>query len=184
MGSNKHRVSRATEATPQSREEAETLLGKIGAHQRRLDSAKANRDDEIEETRRLYAQRMEPLEEWIARDIEALQRYCEANRLELTNKGKRKSCTFATGKIGWRKNPPSIKIPKAKAVLDHLLGLKNKRFLRRVYAIDKEAMLAKPEAAAQIPGVAYDEGGELFYAAPNKTEDKSETAAPAAGEAA
>lgn len=160
---------RAAEPVPQTREEAETLLASIGANERRLDSAKANRDDELEEIKKLYAQRMKPLEERLDRERVALHRYCEAHRKDLTQNGKRKSVQFTAGKVAWRIRPPSVSLKKPKEILDRLLGLRSKPFVRTTYAIDKEAMLARPEKAEEIEGVTIQREREDFVITPNKT---------------
>lgn len=176
------RNKRAAEPVPQTREEAETLLASIGANERRLASAKANRDDEIEETKNLYEQRMKPLEERLDRERDALHRYCEAHRVDLTQNGKRKSVQFKFGKVAWRVRPPSVSLKKPKDVLDRLLAIRSKPFVRTTYAIDKEAMLARPERAEEIEGVTIQREREDFVITPNKTpeptaETKKEDAA-------
>ena len=98
-----------------------------------------------------------------------LREYCNARRAELTDGGKRKSFKFPAGEIAWRKLPPSVSLPKKKAIaglLEWLHAHQLARFIRTVEEIDKQAMRAEPELAANAPGVKIRDGADKFKITP------------------
>ena len=95
--------------------------------------------------------------------------WCEAHRGELTKEGKTKTARLATGEVSWRMRPPSIVLRGAEAVIDALRKLGMDRFLRVKVEVDKNAMLAEPEAVAKIKGVSISQREE-FVVKPFSTE--------------
>lgn len=100
---------------------------------------------------------------------EAIEAYCKANRKRLTDDGKVKSYAFGNGTVGWRAAPPSVRLKKIDQIIAWVLeqpGRSFRKFLRVTHEVSKEAMLANPEKAAEIPGVTIKSAGEKFYVTP------------------
>jgi phage host-nuclease inhibitor protein Gam len=157
-----------TIATPaaQSRQEAEAAVERIGANQRELTRIEADLNDEVSRLKAAAEERAKPLQDAIAADRGLVQLFCEANRGELTNAGKTKTVIFATGEVRWRARPPSVSIRGVAAVIALLKSNFGGRFVRTKEEIDKEAMLADPDTARQVPGVKIGSEGEDFVIEP------------------
>jgi len=156
---------------PQSKEEASMAVHDIGVAQRRIARVEADMNDRIAKAKQEAEERSNPLKDKIRELTEGLRIWAEANRKELTNGDKRKFADLGTGKIEWRLRPPSVTIRGLEAVLDAIrkLGLAGK-FIRAREEVNKEAMLAEPDAARLIPGVSIGTAGETFYVEPFEAE--------------
>ena len=163
-------LKRAAETVraPATREEAETMLARIGelmrAQQRRqadLDEAVAAAKSKAEQEARQPAAEQADL-------MRGLQIWAEANRKVLTQDGRTKTVKLATGEIAWRLRPPSVRLSKLDAVIEAIqaMGQKGKRFLRTKVEVNKEALLGEQEVAKTIPGVSIGSAGEEFVVAP------------------
>jgi phage host-nuclease inhibitor protein Gam len=93
-----------------------------------------------------------------------VQAWCEAHRAEIC--GRAKSAEFATGRVSWRLRPPRVTIRGLDAAIEACRRLGLGRFLRERVEINREAMLADPEAARLVPGVAVASAGEDFVIEP------------------
>lgn len=136
-------------------------------------------------------------EKALAADV---QRYAEVHRDELTDNGKRKTASFATGDIGWRNDPPSVSVPRDQAaqaaIIDALQAI-DPQLVRTMRVIDKEAILALRsradatpvaslasiqlgealERVEAIPGLKIKTDVEKFFIKPAGTADQAEQAA-------
>lgn len=136
---------------PQSKEEAAALLEQVGNAQDDLDDIQRDFADEVAGLKAEVEREMDPRKLFISEASRALLAFAEANRLELTGNGKRKTILLSTGKLSWRTTPASIKFTKKKKdVLAMLQKLGLWRFIRRVETPDKEAMLREPEVAETL----------------------------------
>jgi phage host-nuclease inhibitor protein Gam len=163
MPKNKRAAETAT--PPKDRDEAETYLARIGEIQR---DAALNKAVIAEAIARVTAEMEEAsakLAEENDRLFRGLQLWAEANRHALTDGGKTKTVRLGNGTIAWRLAPPSVHIKGQEAVLQYLkentIG-----FLRTKLEINREAMLARTEEAAKIPGVTIKSAGEAFVIEP------------------
>src|SRR5690606_1658109 len=103
-------------------------------------------NDALSKLREQYELQAKPWSDQIAELTKGVQVYCEAHRDELTNSAKVKSHTFASGEVKWRMRPPSVAIRAADVVIEALKSLKLGRFVRTKEEVNKEAILADPEA--------------------------------------
>ena len=170
----KLKTKAAASPAAQSREEAERLVARIGEIQRELIRQEADLGDRLAELKAEAEQRAQPLKLELAAAHEAVQGWSEANREELTRKGKTKTVQLATGKILWRLRPPSVRFKGADAVLRWLQnspgGLGYGAFLRVKASVDREAMQANPALARTVPGVTIGSEGEDFIVEPFEAE--------------
>lgn len=138
---------------PQSRDDVSSAIGMIGAAQRERDRIQADMNDALAQLRETYEARAKPWADQIAALTAGVQTYCEAHRDELTNSAKVKSHTFASGEVKWRMRPPSVAIRAADVVIEALKSLKLARFVRTKEEVNKEAILADPEAVSGVKGI-------------------------------
>jgi phage host-nuclease inhibitor protein Gam len=163
MAKNKRAAETAT--PPVNRDEAETYLARIGEIQR---MAQLNKTALAEAVARVTADieaESAKLAEEHDRLFRGLQLWAEANRHALTDGGKTKTVRLGNGTIAWRMAPPSVQIKEQEAVLAWLIEHKPD-WLRTKLEINREAMLARPEEVANIPGVTIKSAGESFVIEP------------------
>ncbi len=161
--------TRAGASAPQSREEAASFVRRIGENSRAIARFEADMNDAIVRLKEDAQTCAAPLADEIGQLTEGLRTWCEANRVALTDGGKRKFADLGTGKIEWRFSPPKVTIKGVEAVLAAIktLGLP---FIRAKEEIDKEAMLAQPDKARLVPGVSIGSAGEMFAVEPFEAE--------------
>ncbi len=153
---------------PQSREETATAIAEIGRHQRERDRIQADMNDELTAIKERYEREAAPHLAAIQTHAHGVQLWCEAHRAELTQEGKVKTAQLATGEVKWRTRPPSVSVRGVEAVLETLKKLGLARFVRTKEELNKEAILAEPEAIQGIRGVTIGQG-EDFVIVPFET---------------
>jgi phage host-nuclease inhibitor protein Gam len=155
-----------TVVAPQTRAEAEQMLARLGALQRDLALIESAASEAVAVRKATAEEEAKP----IAQEAEALRRglqlWAEANRPSLTDGGRTKTVTLATGEIAWRLRPPSVRLKDMPKVVEALVQLGLGRFLRTKQEVDKEAMLKEPAEAMQVPGVSIGSEGEEFVVTP------------------
>ena len=82
---------------------------------------------------------------------------------------KTKTANLASGEVRWRMRPPKVLIRGMDAVMEALKDLRLERFIRTKEEINKEAILADPEAIKHVKGLGIDRG-EDFLIVPFETE--------------
>jgi phage host-nuclease inhibitor protein Gam len=154
---------------PTNSYEAGAALETLGAHQRERKVIEAHMNDEISAIKRKYEEQAQPHGEEIVRLLEGLHLYAEAHKHELLT-GKSKTVQLTSGEIGWRTSTPKVAVKGVDFVIERIkaMGLSDK-FLRIKEEINKENMLAEPEAAVQVPGVTINQT-ESFWAKPFETQ--------------
>lgn len=140
---------------PQNREQVAEAISVIGAARRKLAKIEADMNEQIAHTKEHYEKLAEPHNKIIKQQQLGVQTWCEANRDALTDGGKVKFAAFTSGEVKWRLNPKSVAVKGAKAVLELLKKSGLTRFIRTKEEIDKEAILAEPDAVASIKGIAF-----------------------------
>jgi phage host-nuclease inhibitor protein Gam len=138
---------------PQTRDDVTSAIAMIGAHQRERDRIQAAMNDELSRIRERFEAEAKPHADVISQLTKGVHLYCEAHRDEITKGGKVKTHTFASGEVKWRLRPPSVVLRGADAVLDALKALKLDRFVRVKEEVNKDAILADPEAVAGVKGI-------------------------------
>ena len=159
----KTRLKAQTLAAPQSREETQNWIKDLGDVQREHTRAVAAMNDEIATITERHKTAINTLADRAKELQSGIQSWCEANRAELTAKGK--TANLITGEVSWRLRPPSIRIRSQEAVLEALRTLGLIRFVRV-----KDAMLAEPDIAATVAGVTVVKGVEDFVITPHEVE--------------
>lgn len=154
----------------QSKEEAESLIARMGDLQRDRARAQADYGDAAARLKADAEAKVQPLDEEIESIRARVQGWCEANRNSLTQGGKVKFGLFTTGKVQWRSLPPKVTIRGADKLLEAARRLGLTRFIRVKEEPNKEAMLAEPELAATLPGVTIGSAGEEFAVEPFEPE--------------
>ncbi len=162
------KLKRAAETVrvPQNREEAEAMLARIGAIQREKTLLTAALEETLDAERQRTEAVAQPLKAEAEGLVRGIQLWAEANRPTLTQDGRTKTIKLATGEIAWRARPPSVKIKDMSGVMERLMQLGLARFLRTKSEINREAMLAEPSVAGEVPGVTISSEGEEFVVSP------------------
>lgn len=166
------KLKRAAETAraPQTREEAEQMLARLGAIQRDQALIAAALEETVSGQKQAAEAKARPLADEAADLTRGLHLWAEANRPSLTQDGRTKTVKLATGEIAWRARPPSVKLKDQPGVIERLVQLGLARFLRTKTEINREAMLAEPSVASQVPGVTISSEGEEFVLTPTTVE--------------
>ena len=155
---------------PQSREEAARAVARIGEIKRDLVRREADMNDALARIKEQVEETAEPLRAEEAALTDGLKMWAEANRAALTDGGKVKQADLGTGVIKWRLRPPRVSVPRAPdavaALIARLKQLGLSRFVRQTEEINKEAMLADPDAVRSVPGLRIGSMGEDFVVEP------------------
>lgn len=167
--SNTRVKAQAEKPVPQTREQVTDAIAEIGRRQRDRDRIQAAMNDEIAAIKQRYEEQARPHAESINDLSKGVQTWCEAHRHELTDAGKVKTASLASGEIRWRTTPPSCSIKAADKVMEALRAMGLGRFLRVKEEIDKQAILAEPEAVEHIKGITIKQREE-FVIVPFETE--------------
>ena len=162
--------AKAMKRVPQGREDAVWTVGRIGTLRRDIQARKAAADEQIRTVGEMVEGALAPLAEELKQLEEGMQAYCEANRLTLTGEGKVKFHDFGTGRVAWRQRPPKVGIRGVDAVIEGCKRLGLTRFLRVKEEVNRDAMLADPDAARQLAGVTNSSEGEDFVIEPVELE--------------
>lgn len=163
------RIKTPAVAAPRSKAEAEQLLAVIGAAQREVTRIEADFNDRLAGMKADAEHAAEPYNRTIEGSFAALHAWAEAHRDELCPRGA-KTARLASGEISWRQRPPSVRVTGTEKVIAALDRLGLGRFLRQKTEIDKEAVLAEPDAAAGVKGLTIVTGVEDFVAKPYESE--------------
>ena len=170
MGKQERIKSEAAEfPVPQSKDQAVEAIAEIGRRQRERERIQAAMNDELSEIKRKYEEEALPHGAAISGLSAGVQTWCEANRDDLTGHGKVKFAELASGKVSWRTRPPKVSISSMEKVLAALRDMKLDRFIRTKQEVNKEAILAEPEAARHVKGITIKQG-EDFVIVPFETE--------------
>lgn len=171
------KATASTFPIPQSRQEASDAVAAIGRAQRELTRIQAAMNDELAAVKERYEEQATPFRDEIQSRTAGVQVWCEANRAQLTDGNKTKTAILPAGIVKWRLTPPAVKVKKAlmASVLAALraAGL-GERFIRTAEELNKEAVLADPDAVKSIVGI------EIVQAEEFVIEPHADELAPAA----
>lgn len=162
----KPRLKAVAQAVPQTREEADRLLGEIGALTREVERIEADLTDTVALAKESAKEKAAPLADALKSKFAALTAWAEANKSELLQ-GKRRSLTLTQGMIGWRWGNPAVKVGRGQdeAVVSTFTRLGLSDLLRVETSLDREAILKRPEAIEGIAGISIEQV-ESFFAKP------------------
>jgi phage host-nuclease inhibitor protein Gam len=156
--------SAAAPYAPQTKETCQQDIKRIGDLQRDLGRETAAMNDLIAQATEAAAPRLEALQERIKALQTGVQTWCEANREELCGKGK--TANLITGEVSWRQRPPSVGIRNIAVVLAHMKRYGLTSYVRIKEEINKDAILASPEAVRGVVGITINAGMEDFIITP------------------
>jgi phage host-nuclease inhibitor protein Gam len=162
------KLKRAAETVraPQSREEAEQMLARLGAIQREKTLLTTALEESLAAERARVEAEALPLTAEAEGLTRGIQLWAEANRPSLTQDGRTKTIRLSTGEIAWRARPPSVKLRDQNAILEWLMAKGLARFIREKREVNREAMLTEPSLAREVPGVTISSEGEEFVVSP------------------
>lgn len=156
---------------PANQAQAADMVARMGAIGRDVVVLNAALDEEIAVIKASVKQQAQPLLAELEALRAGLQVWAEANRAQLTRDGRTKTVKLTTGELQWRHRPASVRISGEDALLELLEKSGPELFLRRKVEIDREAMLAHPEAARTLPGVIIASAGEEFIVTPDEANE-------------
>jgi len=162
--------AKALARVPQDREAAVWAVGRIGTLRREIAARKAVASEKLRTISEAVETALAPLADELKQHEEGLQAYCEVNRTTLTNGEKVKYHDFATGRIFWRMRPPKVTVKGVETFIEACKRLGELRFVRSKDEVNRDAMLADPDAARQIAGVTISSEGEDFVIEPAEIE--------------
>ncbi|MDF1566227.1 MAG: host-nuclease inhibitor Gam family protein [Deltaproteobacteria bacterium] len=154
--------------TPQTLEAAEEALGELGRLQRQVDEIQRRMNDKLAKIKEEHEAKAAPLTEELERLFKGLQAWAEAHKTSLLQ-GKEKTVRLGTGELGWRTSPPSVSLSKIGVVIEALKLHGLERFLRTKQEVNKDAILADPEAVEGIKGISVGQA-EAFWAKPYESQ--------------
>lgn len=156
-------------AVPQSDAAANDLLKEYGETANTLARNEADLSDAVAKVKATYETAAKPLQERLNTIFDQLAAWGAAHRTRLTEDTKSKTVLLPSGSIGWRFDPPSVRIRKGLKVDDLIATIKKaglRRFLRIKSELNKERMLDEPDVANTIDGVRVGRGDEKFFVEP------------------
>lgn len=152
---------------PKNETEAARLLGELEKLKLKLDEQQVALNQAVNDLVAEANKNAEAVSEEFAGKFNALKTFATKNKKQLTDEGKKRSVSWATGILGWRTSPAGISLPRSAKDIAHLIerlrfGRKTK-FLRRKWELNVEAMEANPEEATAIVGITRRSSRESFY---------------------
>lgn len=154
---------------PQHRDQVIEHIAEIGRRQRERVRIEAAMNDDLAKVREAWERQAAPHLEAIRELSKGVHIWCEANRDLLTQGSRVKFARLASGDVKWRLRPPSVAIRAVDNVIAYLKQAGLDRFLRVREEVNKEAILAEPEAVAHIKGITISQK-EDFVIVPFETE--------------
>jgi phage host-nuclease inhibitor protein Gam len=154
----------AHKATPQTPAEASNAMGKLGAAMAERARLQAELDAAVAKVTTAFQPKIQELAGEIKELVGGLQTWAEANKDDLTSDGKR-TVSLGTGDIGWRTNPPKVKVSGLEKVIAVLKAKGLEVFVKVKEELDKKAILDAPEAIKGVKGLEIVQD-ETFWAHP------------------
>lgn len=151
---------------PASKEDADRLLGEIGAAARAIERLIGEEEEERAAAAAHYAAQRAPHEEALKVKFAALARWALDNRATVFPADK-KSLELPQGLIGFRSTPIKVEIADdmERAVIKALLRRHLRHMVRTKVEPNLQAIKEERERVEGIPGIAF-VSGENFYAEP------------------
>jgi phage host-nuclease inhibitor protein Gam len=148
--------ARAKPVVPQTKEQTNDAIRKIGELSRALRRIQADINDRVASVKEEHEAKAQP----IAALTEGMRTRCEAHRQEICAKDT-KTARFPAGEVAWRVTPGKVTLKKIEDVIRRLKDAGLARFLRVKEEVDKEASLAEPDAVRAIPGIRIEKQEEI-----------------------
>lgn len=156
---------------PRDRAACDDDIKRVGELRQQLTLIEAGMNQELADIKQRVEEEAKPINAELKQLEIGIEVFCRENRELLTEGGKTKTVKFGNGDVSWRLRPAAVSIKKktnTETVVAWLLeaGGKFKRFLRVEHTLNKEAMLADPALAAEVPDVKISSAGEKFEITP------------------
>lgn len=146
---------------PQTRDQVNDAIARIGVLQRERVRIEAAMNDQLAAIKECFELEAAPLKEEIEALSQGVHLWCEANRALLL-KGDAKTYSFPAGEVSWRIRPPRCVVRGAEAVIEALKRLGLGRFVRVKEEVNKEAILNEPEAVRGVAGISIEQGEDFI----------------------
>jgi len=137
---------------PSTLNEAETLLAKMGSHQRKVIDNENEMNEAVANTKAGYTKIKNKLNDDIDEMSTALHAWAEVNKTNLL-KGDAKTAKLSTGELSWRLTPWKVTLKKVDDILVALKEAKLKKFIRTKDEVDKEAILKDENSRAAAKAI-------------------------------
>ncbi len=154
---------------PQTHDQVVEAIAEMGRRQRERERIAADMKDELALIKERFEELARPHGEAIQQLFDGIHIYCEAHKDELTQAGKTKTANLSSGTVCWRLSPTRVVLKGIDKVIESLKKFSLDRFLRMKEEIDKNALLADPEAVKGIKGISFVQD-ELFAVKPFESE--------------
>lgn len=163
----------ATVPVPQSREQAQSQISRLGAILREHAVLKAEVDQLVANVVDQYAAQLDALVKQRDELQAGLQIWCDANRATLTDNHKTKTVNLVTGEVAWRQRPPSVGVRGADEVLKALREAGLSTYIRTTEEVNKQGIL---ELASQVEKITVEDLAEGTEAAQQLARQKLDLA--------
>ncbi len=157
--------SRQVISVPHNVGELGVWVGRAGDLQRELDATKLRFDRRLAKLKDAYTASIETASDELKVTVDGIASFSEAHRMDLTQNDTVKTVDVGTGVISWRVAPPRVVLRNVEGVLSTLLRKGLSQFIRVTREVNREAILADPEAAELVPGVSVEQS-EFFTVKP------------------
>lgn len=153
--------------TPKNEVDAARLLSELEKLSLTIDQQQVTLNQAVNNLVTKANHEAEDVSEDFAKRFDALKTYATKNKPTLTDDGKRRSITWATGTLGWRNTPAGISVPQSAKdiarLIERILTLRRPKFLRRKWELNIEAMEASHDEAVAIDGIKPRTARESFF---------------------
>ena len=160
-------VKKSKPPTLTNEAEAAALLGELEKLKLKLDKQQVELNQSVNALVVAANLKAETVSEEFAEKFTALKEYARTNKSILTDQGKQRSITWATGTLGWRTAPAGISVPRntkeVTLLIERILAIRKPKFLRRKWELNIEAMEASPSEATAIEGISTRGASEAIY---------------------
>ena len=157
-------ATQAHTATPQTAAEASNAMGDLGTAMAERAKTQAEMDAAVAQVTAKFQPKIQALAAQVKDLVNGLQTWGEANKDELTAQGKR-SVNLGTGEVGWRMNPPKVKVTGLPKVIELLKAKGLDMLLAIKEDINKKAILEDPSQIKGVKGLEVVQE-ETFWAKP------------------
>jgi phage host-nuclease inhibitor protein Gam len=160
------RVKTPAARVPQSREEADALLARLGVLVRDRQVVQAAHDEAVAAAKAKAEREAAPIDAEIAEATRLIQAWAEANRSELTKGGRTKTVKMPAGVLCWRAGRARLVVRDEQGAIDHLFKAGKTNFIATKVSLDKAALLKAPDVVEDVPGIEIALDDEQFVAEP------------------
>ena len=157
-------ATQAHTAAPQTAAEASNAMGDLGTAMAERAKTQAELDAAVAQVTAKFQPKIQALAAQVKDLVNGLQTWGEANKDELTAQGKR-SVNLGTGEVGWRMNPPKVKVTGLPKVIELLKAKGLDMLLAIKEDINKKAILEDPSQIKGVKGLEVVQE-ETFWAKP------------------